>query len=167
MISINKDNEGMLPHSKLLEILDYNSETGIFINKITRGPRGVKGSIAGTMDRKGYIVIKINNIQYKAHRLAWFYMNKEWPSDLIDHKDQNKSNNMFSNLRDTSNMLNCRNSGLRANNTSGFKGVWKESRSGKWGAQFRYLGEFFYLGAFNTPELAAEAYNAFEKEFII
>ena len=41
------------------------------------------GDIAGCLNPKGYLKIKINYNQYFAHRLAFLYMTGEWPKEQI------------------------------------------------------------------------------------
>lgn len=95
----------------LKEILDYNSETGIFVYKnrdkstfnnpsiATRVNNRYAGKATGCIGKDGYVVISINNKLYKAHRLAWMYIYGKWPDDDIDHKDNIKHNNRIINLR--------------------------------------------------------------------
>ena len=63
-----------LTQAELKEVLDYNPETGIFIWKKTMNNNAKKGKIAGWVSFYGYIEIRYDNKNYKAHRLAWLYM---------------------------------------------------------------------------------------------
>ena len=88
----------MLDQEELKRILHYNPETGIFTWKITKG--GNKpNSIAGAKDKLGYISISIKSKLYKAHRLAFLYMNGELPPSSVDHINGNPSDNSWQNLR--------------------------------------------------------------------
>jgi len=51
------------------------------------------------------------------------------------------------------------NRGKQANNTCGYKGVQFINRSNKYGAQIKVGTQRVWLGSFETPELAAKAYN--------
>lgn len=97
-------------HSDLLEILNYNPETGDFHWKRTMNSRALKDSLAGT-DNRGYEYIRIYGRGYRAARLAWFYVHGEWPENQIDHKDRDGSNDRFENLRDVTSKENCANRG--------------------------------------------------------
>jgi len=44
-------------------------------------------------------MITINGIQQYAHRLAWLYEKGEWPYTYIQHKNREKADNRFSNLK--------------------------------------------------------------------
>jgi hypothetical protein len=84
----------------LRQILSYRPETGLFKWKATLSNRAKAGDVAGSPNTKGYISIKVEGRQYKAHRLAWYFVYGQDPSDLeIDHKDLDKGNNRIENLR--------------------------------------------------------------------
>lgn len=74
--------------TQLRELLDYDSLTGVFTWKLNRrGGRGiVPGQRAGTVKKTGgqkrYRYIRINDTDYLAKRLAWFWMHDSWPSYL-------------------------------------------------------------------------------------
>jgi len=74
----------------------------------------------------------------------------------VDHIDGNPLNNTKANLRLASYTENQRNVGLMKTNSSGFKGVSKMAKSNKWRARL----DTKFLGAFDTPEEAFEAYRS-------
>ena len=84
---------------RLREVLDYNPETGEFTWKIATGRRVRVGGRAGTVSAKGYIVIKVFNINYQAHRLAWVHVYGVWPEKELDHSNRLRSDNSINNLR--------------------------------------------------------------------
>jgi hypothetical protein len=59
----------------------------------------------------------------------------------MDHKDRDRSNNRFSNLRLATTSQNQANVGLRKDNISGFKGVSWEKAQNKWRATIAAGGE--------------------------
>lgn len=63
-----------LTESRLKELLNYDISTGEFTWIKKPNKRIVIGSVAGSVCRHGYIKIKIDGFDYKAHRLAWFYV---------------------------------------------------------------------------------------------
>ena len=147
-------------------ILDYDPLTGIFRWKVRsdvaskwadRWNRRYAGSIAGGPRTGGDILIRIFKRHYAAHRLAWLYMTRDWPTNDIDHKNTIKSDNRFENLRPATDTQNNCNVGPRRHNTSGYKGVTKHKN--KWVAQICYRGNHIYLGIFTTREEAAAAYR--------
>lgn len=147
---------------ELVTVLDYNSETGIFTWKETRGSLARCGNIAGSLENTGYISIRLGYKSYLAHRLAWFYCFQEWPDYYIDHIDRDKTNNSLDNLRDVPQTINGRNRAINKNNSSGFIGVYKKRN--KWAAEIIINGVKHRLGVHDTPVKASAAYKKFEKE---
>lgn len=58
----------MITQDRLKELLDYSETTGDFTWKESRG-RVSKGTKAGTLDKDGYIIIRVDRHNYRAHRL--------------------------------------------------------------------------------------------------
>lgn len=108
---------------RVREVLSYDPLTGIITWAIDMGNQK-KGTIAGGMSTKGYWQIKIDGILYFAHILIWLGMTGEYPINEIDHKDTNRINNKWENLREATHNENQRNKTLNSNNTSGHKGVY-------------------------------------------
>ena len=144
--------------ARLREVLHYDPETGVFTWKVKASNRIKVGDIAGTIVKSGYISISIDADMIRAHRLAWLYMNDEWPVGDIDHIDGNRANNALSNLRDVSRSKNLQNL-KRAhsdNKASGLLGVYADKK--KWAASLTLNGKRFRLGVFDSPEEAHIAY---------
>lgn len=141
----------VLTIERLKEVLNYDPETGEFVWKKWRERSGPKA--AGCISEWGYRRIKIDLRNYRAARLAWFYMTGEWPDDEVDHINLMPSDDRWCNLRSASKKENCSNKGVRKDNKSGFKGVY--SFEGKFRAAF--LGK--HLGTYERIENAALAYN--------
>ena len=75
-----------------------------------------------------------------------------------DHCDGNGLNNRRVNLRACKNTENQWNARIRADNTSGFKGViWQEDMM-KWRARIKVNGKLKHLGYYSTPKEAHAAY---------
>jgi hypothetical protein len=138
----------------LRKLLEYDPVTGNFT--WLRAHQKIRiGDVAGTLDNKGYVRIRLDGRKYRAHRLAWFYMTGNWPVDQLDHRDKNKANNAFGNLREADNTQNNGNRVRQPNNTSGYRGVsWFKPRK-RWRAQIAKQ----HLGYFVTREEAAAAYE--------
>lgn len=80
------------------------------------------------------------------------------PSVLIDHfPDHSGLNNQRNNLRVATRTENVRNSRLRTDSTSKFKGVSWHSNNQKFQASIKIDGKSKFLGYFTTAEEAAEA----------
>ena len=134
--------------------MSYNKETGEF-TWIGNQFGITKGIVAGHLSKDGYIKIQIDKRIYLAHRLVWLWNTGSMPKSEIDHIDGNKSNNAFSNLRETTRSQNCKNTKIRSTNSSGCIGVHKVKRSGKYQARISgFNKERIVLGTFDTYEEA-------------
>jgi hypothetical protein len=80
--------------------------------------------------------------------------------EMADHIDGNGLNNRRGNIRLATRAQNNANARLASHNKSGYKGVSYYRPSGKWMACIRADGKTKYLGYYDTPEAAHEAYKA-------
>lgn len=100
MSGISTSKQQALKHGRLLELLSYDLQTGVFTARVGRSWRVRTGSVVGgTSHQSGYRLIRIDYESYLAHRLAWFYVHGEWPSGEVDHIDGDTDNNAIRNLR--------------------------------------------------------------------
>lgn len=148
-----------LTRLELMETLDYNPETGIFVWKKRNCQRRKTGDIAGSIRKDGRVTITIKYSAYLAHRLAWLFTYGEWPEFEIDHINLNPNDNRISNLRKASHAENKWNTTVRKNNKLGIKGVSLDKKKNKYQAVFTRNRERIWLGYFNTPEEAAKVYK--------
>lgn len=147
----------MLTQERLKEILHYDSETGIFVWRVTRNGNALAGRTAGNKGKKGYRKIAIDKRTYQEHRLAWLYVYGKWPKGVIDHINVVVDENRIDNLRDTTDLINSQNKkSARIDNALGILGVYKVGK--RFRAQISVIGRKKYLGTFETPELASAAY---------
>lgn len=148
----------MLTQERLKEVLSYNPTTGVFVRKASRNGWPV-GGIAGNVDKNGYVIVRIGSKAYKAHRLAWLYVNGRWPKDQIDHIDMVKTNNAWVNLREASTSQNKANMSKRADNTTGWKGVVQQKRCKTYVAQITKNGKTYQVGRSVCPAVASFMYQ--------
>jgi len=148
-----------ISHENLLRVLEYSPSSGNFTWRYSRGTK-LKGSTAGTVTPTGYITIMLNRKNYAAHRLAWFYVHKEWPEEDIDHVNRIGTDNRILNLRAATKSQNQYNTGLSKNNSSGYKGVYFNKRDGRYVAQIMIEGKRISLGTHLT---AFDAHDAYQK----
>lgn len=98
--------------------------------------------------RKGYAYISVNGKEVALHR----HIMGAKPGEKLDHINRNKLDNRRSNLRyyesEQQNTANVE-----------YKGYYYHKRARKYAAQVKYDGMQNYLGLFNTPEEAHEAYK--------
>jgi HNH endonuclease/AP2 domain len=146
---------------RVMEVLDYDPDTGIFRWKVRLSNSIHVGDIAGSPDGEGYLMIRLDNRYYKAHRLAWLYVHGAWPDDQIDHINTDPADNRIANLRQATQLLNKQNSRRsHRDSASRYLGVsWDRARS-KWLAQICVNGQRKNLGRFDTEEAAYAAYLA-------
>jgi hypothetical protein len=149
--------------ARLRKILRFDPDAGTFTWLVAR--RGCPiGSVAGKVHSiSGYVRIDLDGLKIAAHRAAWLYMTGEWPERAIDHRDGDRANNRWSNLRVSDGYLNAQN--IRApmvTNSTGFLGVnrMKGRRDLPYRAKITANGRSVHLGFFGAPEEAHKAYLA-------
>jgi hypothetical protein len=148
------------PLAELVEILEYNSNTGLITWKKNRSRTAKKGSPAGCISSCGYIQVMINRKKYMLHRIAWLLGTGIDPVDFeIDHANGNKTDNRLCNLRKASRAENTWNQSKPKSNTSGHKGVSWSKKYGKWVAYIGVNWERMHLGYFLDKEQAKAAYE--------
>ena len=145
---------------QIREALDYDPETGIFTWRANRSfpPKAVHraGDRAGYMASDGYWRINVGQTKRRASLMAWVWMTGEWPPVGIDHKNRNVADDRWENLRLADKQQNAANMAMRSSNTCGFKGVRR--MRGRWSARIMVDRKERWLGMFDTPEAAHEAY---------
>ena len=156
----------MLTYEEVAELLEYRPDVGgsCLVRKVDvlSGKNKVQaraGDRAGTPDpSRRYWRLRVFGKMHRAHKLVWLLNTKEWPTKNIDHKDGDPENNDFSNLRQCTQRENNQNRKKSRNNSSGYLGVHWRKDMGKWVAQISHKGKRIYLGGYETPE---KAYNAY------
>lgn len=162
-----------ISQERLVELLEYNKETGIFtwkerlvdsFKKINAGKiwnKRFANKNTGCIDKSnGYLRINIEGKLYLAHRLAWIYVNGCITKEIIDHVNGNITDNRISNLREASKSENLQNRRLcQSNNkSSGLLGVSYDKKFGSFFAQIIINGRKKFLGYFDTKEDAYDRY---------
>ena len=157
----------MITHQRLLELLIYDPDTGVFTwlrrpgsDRLTNTWNSrYAGAVAGWL-REGYRHIRLDGGSYLAHRLAWLWVHGSWPAALIDHINGDRADNRIANLREATQSQNVQNSRKRRNNTSGYKGVTWHEPLRKWRARISVPSKQIFLGYFTCPDEASRAYEA-------
>jgi len=158
-----------LTAKQVRERLRYDRETGklFYRRNIYVGKPGRiccrAGDEAGCVLNNGYVEVGINNRHFLGHRLIWLIETGEWPEHEIDHKDMDRSNNRWSNLREATGPQNRANSKPRSK--SGFKGVTIDKRiANPFRAQITVNNRGIYLGRYKTAQEAHDVYCLAAKE---
>lgn len=146
-----------LTQIKLRELLHYDPATGNWTRLVASG-RMPAGSSAGELKSSGYVLISVDGIRYRAHRLAWLYMTGHWAPGQIDHRNGIRSDNRWDNFRLADNQQNQANKKRHRNNSSGFKGVFWNKQRGRWAAKINPNRRQVHLGFFDDPAVAHAAY---------
>jgi hypothetical protein len=154
----------MITRNRLMAVLDYDADTGIFLWKRSISRRVRVGERAGAINTKGYRQITIDGVPYVAHRLVWLITYDKWPTEQLDHINGDRDDNRVANLRQASQTQNKANGGAYRNNTSGYRGVSWHKRRKRWIAHIRVGGKRKSLGYFVTPDAAYTAYLAAAKD---
>ena len=164
-------NEADLDRAYLKSVFNYDPETGLFTWRHSGvRQRDCAGRLAGVSLKIGYISIRWREAKrsysFYAHRLAWFYETGRWPADIIDHKNGNRSDNRFCNLREASRRQNQQNRGMHPRNTSGYKNVGWNRALGKWRVRLRVNDKSIHIGLYDDISSAHRAAcSAREKYF--
>lgn len=105
----------------------------------------------------GYVEVQIDGMRFLAHRLAWFYVNGSWPKTNIDHRDRDRANNRYDNLREATQAQNTINKSVQSNNKLGVQGVVFDRHRNKFRAYVNLNGKHHHGGRFDTLEEAKAA----------
>lgn len=149
----------ILTQDRLKELLSYDHETGVFTWRVNRGRTAKAGDVAGRLHHLAYRGIKIDGVEYRAHRLAWLYAHGKWPTKQTDHRNGIRDDNRLDNLRECTNAENQQNRIVQRNSTSGFTGVSWSKKDKKWQAKIKKDRKNYWLGLFFTTEAADQAYR--------
>jgi len=155
--------------ARIRRLLNYNLSTGIFTWRIKRRgrPHGWKraGTRAGAIwAANGYRHICIDGVSYRCARLAFLWMNGEWPRWVMDHKNRDRADDRWRNLREATPSQSQANR-INSNNVLGMKGVCYEADRRKYKAYIEFAGRSINLGRFDTAKEAQAAYAAAAKKY--
>lgn len=156
----HQSKEEPIPLEELRRTLGYDKTLGRLYWLIKKAIRIKVGDIAGYRHHSGYRFIELNGRVYPEHSLIYYYHTGIYP-ERIDHINGVKDCNLIHNLRKASRNENSYNRGKQGK-TNPHKGVtyYPYGRvKPKWLAQIKADGKKIYLGYFNTPEEAHEAYK--------
>lgn len=151
----------MPSQAELKALFDYRD--GHLYWKVRRNGISDSGR-AGSINKKGYVLIQIDGVSWLAHRLCyqWYHGDLE-QADIIDHWDGVKMNNKISNLRPCDNKSNVRRKKVMANNTSGLPGVCWHKVKNKWISYYhedisgKKVNLGYYTNKYEAYHIAREA----------
>ncbi len=145
---------------RLRELLEFDHDTGIVRNRITRGP-SKRSDIAGHENPStGYWMIWIEGRHYRRSHLNWVEHNGCWPTDQIDHINGDRSDDRVENLREATVRENCTN--RKRHRNGNLVGALFNKRQKQWRTQIRYESRILHLGYFDdSEESQLVAHNAY------
>lgn len=110
----------------------------------------------GAHDASGYAVLRTADANLRVGRQMYSWHHGDIPEGMfVDHVCWNRGCVNPDHLRLATPKQNTENaSGLRLDNTSGFRGVYRNGR--RWAARVKHGGAAYNLGTFDTPEEAGE-----------
>lgn len=156
------------------EFLAYDGETGLFMWKSRArehfttqraysvwNARYAGGAAMAVLHSRGYLAGNIFKVSILAHRAAWAHYFGEWPKNIIDHINGDKTDNRIANLRDVTYSLNNRNVRPKLGKESKYVGVFPaNSKNGAWVASICVDAKKIHLGTFHSEDCAGRAYDA-------
>ena len=171
IIVLDSETDGWVENVTKLHVEDYikkcfsyEPETGKVFWKFSPNNRIKVGQeVLCKAGQRGQVTVTFEGKtkNYRLHRIAWLLYYGSWPKGLLDHINNNPSDNRIVNLRECSHTENMKNQGLRKDNSTGYKGVcYRPSKSGgRYTAQIYHNNKLRYIGSYRTAEQAASAYD--------
>jgi len=151
---------------KITRDLSYNPRTGLFTWKVRKSIRVKAGVVAGNLDKNtGYNYIGYNGKNYRAGRLAFFFMVGRWPGPTIDHDNRIRNDDRWCNLSEATYQEQQSNTKRRCNNKSGVTGVSYDNIRNKWRACIYTSGKQKLIGRFDDFEEAVTARRKMEERY--
>ena len=151
--------KNILTQERLKELLHYCPETGVFTWKQRVANRIHIGDTAGCLDKcktNGYIRI----LRYRAHRLAFLYMEGEMPKNDVDHINRVRNDNRWCNLRHATHRMNMNN----MSSSNHFVGVAWHKGNLRWRAIAIKNNKQVHIGNFKTNIAACMARHQWNLE---
>jgi hypothetical protein len=113
----------------------------------------------------GYLVVGLTKNKVKKTHNVHQLVAREWVSNpeekrCVDHRDGDRTNNHYENLRYATYTENNRNAKHRTDGASAYKGVSWVTKTKKWWAEIGLNRKRIFLGNFTDEREAGEAYNA-------
>jgi hypothetical protein len=141
----------------LRRLFSYDPETGAF-TRLCRSGKAFPGPFAGNLRSDGYLQAKVGSRTYLLHRLAVQYMTGEWPSKGVDHI------NGWANLRVVEHVVNVQNRRNIRKSKKGQLPLGVVKSNSRWAAYLTHQRRGFYLGTYDSPEEAHDAYLRKKRE---
>jgi hypothetical protein len=130
---------------ELLSLLSYDPLTGIVTWKVSPANRVSAGDVAGSRRLNGRLRICVLKRYYYAASIIWCMVHGYWSEFEIDHIDRNPGNDKLNNLREATRTCQVQNSAVSVRNTSGVKGVSKDTAGKMWRVMIQNKGRQYTI----------------------
>ena len=146
----------MLTFERANELFRYDPISGKVFRKVTTSSRSIKGTEAGSLDRKeGYLRVTVDGRGYQLHRVIMLLVHGHLDKNVhVDHISHDRADNRLCNLRLVSLAENNKNKSMDRRNSTGVTGVRFNKRDNTWGANIGVNKTEVHLGTFKTLEEA-------------
>ena len=84
----------------------------------------------GSIDKDGYLILKVKTKQFKAHRIAWLLCHGDFPRTELDHINRNRTDNRIENLRECTRQEQLLNRDIEPNKETGVVGIYIDRTKG-------------------------------------
>lgn len=115
-----------------------------------------------------YLRFRVNGHVFKLHQLIYLYFYGYIPN-VIDHRDNDRTNNKIENLREVTQAQNCLNRKVSKSSVTGIKNLYFSKKCGRWFVQMMVGNARKIIGRFEDFELAEfvalEARNKYHGTF--
>lgn len=171
---MSTDRKELPPIEYLNDCFNYDCETGV-VTWNTR-PRvhfasnrscavwnsRYAGLEVGSVGNNGYIYTSLDDDKYLLHRIIWKLHYGVDPIEfIIDHKNNDRTDNRACNLREATESKNSFNSKMSSANTSGTKGLSWDKRLCRWHAYITIDKKRYNLGLYSDKDEAIAVVNKF------
>lgn len=146
------------------KLWQYDRTTGCFWWRERGRGRQLHKSTGTWRTSTGYIELYYHGKCYGAHRIAWLIVKGCFPKDQIDHRNSNRADNRWRNLRTATHKQNRRNARIRKDSKTGFKGV-KRIRKNGYAARIWVDNGHKHIGYYRTAKAAHRAYARTAKKY--
>lgn len=94
---MNKE-KSILTAKRVLELFDYERETGRFFWRVNTGIKNLIGKEAGMAGYRGRKILHIDGVRYGSEQVVWLLENGQLPDSRIGYRDGCPGNPSISNL---------------------------------------------------------------------
>lgn len=149
------------PPDNLRDLIEYKDGAIYWTKEAKAEYKSRKDGPLGTIDNSGYLYTNLRagddnkRRRYFIHRLIYWLKTDEWP-EVVDHKDRNRLNNDFDNLRASTVSQNMRNRSNLTGSKSDFTGV-HPTKKNDYRVSVRISGKQYFICGYKDEKTAALA----------